>query len=142
MLDVGGVTRVPAAVAVHGRAFSRKDSPMATDAPPRYRLFHDEIEEHHNVFVQRLAELTACSRMPDRGGYDAAALNALMAWARQGVKDAALALQRMSDGTYGLCEGCGCHIPVGYLRGNPEARYCVPCGNAGPPFPADERRPA
>src|SRR3954463_13086317 len=96
----------------HGRAFSRKDSPMTTTVHPPHQLFHDTLEERHRVFVQRLAELTACGGLPDRGGYEPAALEALIAWARQGVADAAMALQRMSDGTYGVCEACGQDIPV------------------------------
>ncbi|GAA0814585.1 TraR/DksA family transcriptional regulator [Spirilliplanes yamanashiensis] len=100
---------------------------MTTSVQPPQRLFQDTLEERHRLFVLRLAQLTACSRQPDRGGYDPAALDALIAWARQGVSDAALALQRMSLGSYGVCEGCGSDIPVGHLRNRPEASHCVPC---------------
>jgi DnaK suppressor protein len=35
------------------------------------------------------------------------------------------ALQRIEDGTYGICEGTGKPIPKGRLKANPWARYCV-----------------
>ena len=100
---------------------------MTTSVQPPQRLFQDTLEERHRVFVLRLAQLTACSRQQDRGGYEQAALDALITWARQGVSDAAQALQRMSEGSYGVCEACGSDIPVGHLRNRPEARHCVPC---------------
>ena len=35
------------------------------------------------------------------------------------------ALQRIEDGTYGICEGTGKPIPKARLQANPWARYCV-----------------
>lgn len=35
------------------------------------------------------------------------------------------ALQRMEEGTYGICEGTGKFIPKARLRAQPWARYCV-----------------
>jgi DnaK suppressor protein len=35
------------------------------------------------------------------------------------------ALAKFSDGTYGICEGCGTPIPLARLRILPEARYDV-----------------
>ena len=96
-------------------------------AQSHHHLFHDTLKERHRVLLQRLAELTACRRLPDCGGYEPAALDALVAWARQGVADAAMALHRMSEGTYGVCEACGCTIPLGHLRISPDAHQCVPC---------------
>ncbi|MCA9376281.1 MAG: TraR/DksA C4-type zinc finger protein [Candidatus Doudnabacteria bacterium] len=37
------------------------------------------------------------------------------------------ALQRMDDGTYGVCEECGSDIPVERLRALPRATTCVTC---------------
>jgi DnaK suppressor protein len=99
---------------------------------PAHQLLQDTLEERYRVFVQRLAQLTVCTELPDRGGYDATALTALLAWARSGVADAAAALQRMSQGTYGVCERCRHDIPVGYLRNQPDARTCAPCERRQP----------
>jgi DnaK suppressor protein len=40
---------------------------------------------------------------------------------------AELALQRLNDGTYGYCEGCGNPIPVARLEVFPSATTCVSC---------------
>ena len=40
---------------------------------------------------------------------------------------AELALQRLEDGTYGYCEGCGHPIPVARLEVFPSATTCVSC---------------
>lgn len=37
------------------------------------------------------------------------------------------ALERLEDGTYGICEECGAKISPGRLKVMPFARYCVPC---------------
>lgn len=40
---------------------------------------------------------------------------------------AELAIQRLDDGTYGFCEGCGNPIPVARLEVFPSATTCVAC---------------
>jgi DnaK suppressor protein len=37
------------------------------------------------------------------------------------------ALDRLADGTYGVCAGCGDTIHAGRLEAVPEADACVPC---------------
>jgi DnaK suppressor protein len=37
------------------------------------------------------------------------------------------ALARMRDGTYGICEGCGCKIPLARLNALPYATTCINC---------------
>lgn len=37
------------------------------------------------------------------------------------------AQQRIADGSYGVCFGCGWPIPVARLRANPYARHCLSC---------------
>ncbi len=37
------------------------------------------------------------------------------------------ALERIEEGTYGICEECGLKIPEGRLRVMPFARYCITC---------------
>jgi len=49
--------------------------------------------------------------------------------ARHDAIDAAL--QRIADGTYGRCVGCGQHIPFGRLIVMPESERCVACGPLG-----------
>jgi len=49
----------------------------------------------------------------------------LMDSERKLVKEIDEALQRIEDGTYGICEGSGEPIPKQRLRAIPWARYCV-----------------
>lgn len=37
------------------------------------------------------------------------------------------ALQRMRDGQYGVCEMCGCNIPMARLNALPYATSCIKC---------------
>lgn len=37
------------------------------------------------------------------------------------------AIDRIHDGTYGICQGCQNDIPVGRLKVRPETRFCVSC---------------
>ena len=37
------------------------------------------------------------------------------------------ALERVANGTYGICTTCGKPIPKGRLMAKPHARYCIPC---------------
>ena len=44
-------------------------------------------------------------------------------------KDVEEALERMDNGTYGVCEECGEEIPVDRLEANPAARTCIAHAN-------------
>ena len=37
------------------------------------------------------------------------------------------ALERMRDGSYGICEGCNSRIPLARLNALPYANYCINC---------------
>ncbi len=37
------------------------------------------------------------------------------------------ALQRMREGQYGVCEACGCNIPLARLNALPYATLCIKC---------------
>jgi DnaK suppressor protein len=43
------------------------------------------------------------------------------------LREVADALQRIKDGTFGICEACGGEIPRKRLEVYPAARYCVEC---------------
>lgn len=87
----------------------------------------DTLEGQFQRHTDELTELTVRSRRPDHGGYDRDTLAALIAAASRGVADTALALRRMADGTYGICERCTVRIPVERLEIRPHARFCVLC---------------
>ncbi|GAB6164603.1 TraR/DksA family transcriptional regulator [Thermostilla marina] len=54
------------------------------------------------------------------------------------------ALEKMNSGEYGVCESCGCNIPLARLQALPYATLCVKCqleeeeenGSSGGPPPA------
>ncbi|WP_328475090.1 TraR/DksA C4-type zinc finger protein [Actinoplanes sp. NBC_00393] len=91
------------------------------------RLLRDILEEQYATRTERLTALVLCEAMPRHGGFDPRTLAALTRAARQDVADTAHALRRMSQDTYGTCEGCRRTIPLGRLRAYPDARFCVPC---------------
>ena len=59
------------------------------------------------------------------------------------VSEARAALQRIEQGTYGLCESCGKPVAKARLEAIPFARYCVDCAakNDTPQVNLDEGRP-
>jgi RNA polymerase-binding transcription factor DksA len=98
-----------------------------------HELFRSILEERFQSHTNQLTELTVCGRLPGRGGYDRSTVDTLIAAARRDVADTALALRRMAEGSYGVCELCHNDIPVGRLRAVPHARFCVPCHRGQPP---------
>jgi DnaK suppressor protein len=59
--------------------------------------------------------------------FERAQLAAVLDSARQRLADLDLALERLDDGTYGVCERCGRPIPAERLAARPSARTCVAC---------------
>ncbi|MEV6981115.1 TraR/DksA C4-type zinc finger protein [Sphaerisporangium sp. NPDC051017] len=57
-------------------------------------------------------------------------VQALLHQARKHLTDLETALERLDDGTYGVCEGCGGPIAVERLRARPAARTCIACASA------------
>jgi len=43
------------------------------------------------------------------------------------LKDIISALERMENGTYGICENCNTEISLERLRANPSAKTCIKC---------------
>jgi RNA polymerase-binding transcription factor DksA len=51
----------------------------------------------------------------------------LLANQEQVLEEIGAALDRLKEGTFGLCEECETEIPPARLEVLPYARYCVPC---------------
>lgn len=47
--------------------------------------------------------------------------------ASEEIREIDEALERIQDGSFGLCEDCGEAIPEGRLEAIPYARLCIPC---------------
>lgn len=101
--------------------------PTEAVADEPLELLRSMLEEQFALHTARLAELTLAERLPNHGGYDQRALEVLAGASQQAVRDAARALQRMAEGTYGRCANCHQPIPLGRLRAVPDARYCTRC---------------
>ena len=56
-------------------------------------------------------------------------LQALLIEAEQGQAQAAQAKQRLSAGTYGLCQRCGVTIAPARLQALPTAAFCLGCAD-------------
>ena len=56
---------------------------------------------------------------------------ALSAQAMEAVAEIDRALEKLADGTYGICERCGQQIPKERLRAIPWAALCVQCKSGG-----------
>jgi DnaK suppressor protein len=51
----------------------------------------------------------------------------LLASARSTLATAQAAVERLAEGTYGLCSNCGAEIPPERLEALPEAVLCISC---------------
>jgi DnaK suppressor protein len=98
---------------------------VAAGEPPA--LLRIMLEEQLAAHTNRLTELTMYRRLPSHGGYDPHVLDILLSAAQQAIVETAQALQRMSEGTYGVCQDCRSLVPLGRLRVMPHARYCTRC---------------
>jgi DnaK suppressor protein len=135
------------------RGDARADDPAANENRPATtlvtrptKLSRGMLEEQRRTSTVWLTRLMNGGQPPGATGYDSAAVDASVAAARQGVSDTTQALHRMEQGTYGVCGACGKNIPVGRLRNQPYARFCVPCHRRAarrwsPPLPVGTRPP-
>ena len=65
---------------------------------------------------------------------------ALAARAEEAVREIDDALDRITDGTYGYCEGCNQTIPYQRLKAIPATTVCVGCKNLAGPHEAKRVR--
>ena len=75
-----------------------------------------------------LGRLTRMEALSDKGVNEH-----VLAQNRRRLERLANALQRIEQGTYGVCIKCGKEIPAGRLQIVPEALVCVPCSEKKSP---------
>jgi DnaK suppressor protein len=107
-------------------------------------LAANKREHFKQVLETRIAEVDRALSTAERETRDAAAKHAdpadqaaseyerqsivhQAATARQMLKNLTQALERMRQGTFGECAGCGGDIELKRLEAIPWARYCVRC---------------
>jgi DnaK suppressor protein len=49
---------------------------------------------------------------------------------KEEIEEIDTALQRIEDGTYGICADCGAHIGMARLKAIPAASLCIGCANS------------
>ena len=59
--------------------------------------------------------------------FERSKLSSMLSHSNTRLAEVELALDRLEEGTYGVCEGCGKAIPVERLQARPAARHCVVC---------------
>lgn len=63
--------------------------------------------------------------------FERAQVAALLSDAQRALRDIDLALERVRDGTYGLCAHCGKPIAPERLAARPSAAMCIDCASIG-----------
>jgi RNA polymerase-binding protein DksA len=64
--------------------------------------------------------------------FERSALGALARQAHDRLREVDLALGRVADGSYGVCEKCGAPIGTERLEARPTARRCIACASRSP----------
>ena len=107
----------------------------------------DLLESERRLVLSRLAALTgdfdevvAASRDTNADdehdpegatiAFERSQVAALVQQARTHLAEVERALERLADGTYGTCEGCGRPIAPARLEARPTARRCIACATA------------
>jgi RNA polymerase-binding transcription factor DksA len=108
----------------------------------------DRLDEERRRTTQRLADLrgdyrgfveaskdTNADDEHDPEGatiaFERSQVGALVQQAEQHLAEIEAALERLADGTYGVCTVCGRPIPAGRLEVRPTATTCVGCASLG-----------
>ncbi|MEV4619045.1 TraR/DksA C4-type zinc finger protein [Asanoa sp. NPDC049573] len=100
---------------------------MTRSIPGRLHGLHLVLQELFEQQTDELVKLDSYRIDPSLTGHTPRALDELTTTARRALAETAEALQRMNEGTYGICQHCGQHIPLERLEILPSTRYCVPC---------------
>ncbi|QFU77028.1 TraR/DksA family transcriptional regulator [Halioglobus maricola] len=103
-----------------------------------YEALKTELEQRLAAMQKRLASIKADVTQEHSGDSAEQAqerendevVDAIGNETRLSLHDIQVALDKLADGTYGLCESCGSDIGEGRLKAIPEATRCVSCADA------------
>ena len=142
--------RVVTPPALAGKPIMKKRPPKRTGPLDKFLLDQMQaLEDERVTYVRQAAslkaeaDLLAAEREPgdvqfdeESGEGDTLAVErerdlALSAQASMAVEEIDLAVAKIKDGTYGVCEQCNGIIPKERLRALPHAALCVQCKSAG-----------
>jgi DnaK suppressor protein len=94
------------------------------------------IAEHEQELEEARLTETSADRSPDPGSADAGSMKfeyekelSLERNSLDLLRKVERALERIEDGSYGICESCGSEIPIARLEVLPYATMCVTCAS-------------
>ncbi|WP_026413805.1 TraR/DksA family transcriptional regulator [Actinomadura oligospora] len=95
----------------------------------RARLEEQRAELDRSIKILTGERPATESSDADAGAWltDAGRVEAALASLRRQCAAVQAAMQRVAEGTYGLCVTCGKPVPPGRLEARPDAARCVPC---------------
>ena len=102
---------------------------MAEDLQSNLRATLEEERGHLRGQLQELGAATYDENFADSGqvaaeqGENRALVNQL----EDTLAEVERALEKLDEGTYGQCEGCGEQIPEPRLEAMPSTKYCISC---------------
>ena len=103
-----------------------------------YQKAKQALMEEQNNIKQQLQRLHDSAKHESIGygnhmaddateAFDQAVDEALMREAESALEEINVALRKLDNGTYGLCETCGARIERARLEVLPQARHCMTC---------------
>lgn len=111
----------------------RTDTSAAEALAPHLPALRAALEEQRGFRTEQLAEVTGVGPEGGAAPVDDARFeitDAVRVGARAALKEIDHALERMSEGSYGSCEGCKGPIPFERLEMLLTARHCIRCQQA------------
>ncbi|MET0820214.1 MAG: TraR/DksA C4-type zinc finger protein [Aeromicrobium sp.] len=112
---------------------------MASSEPARSRLTDEReraarllasLTREFDGIVEASADSNADDEHDPEGStiaFERSQVSTMVEQTRARLVDVDAALDRLEQGTYGVCERCGAPIPQERLEARPVARTCVPC---------------
>ncbi|REK70791.1 molecular chaperone DnaK [Aeromicrobium endophyticum] len=101
-----------------------------TDERERATLLLASLTRDFDGIVEASADSNADDEHDPEGStiaFERSQVSTMVEQTRARLADVDDALERVEQGTYGLCERCGRPIPEGRLEARPVARTCVAC---------------
>lgn len=99
-----------------------KAGPGDQPAPHRVHEILRRLQHERNTRLTQLSAMEA-----DKPNADEELVTTQTKAIRRVLKEIDAAVDRVTDGSYGVCHGCDVRIPIGRLEILPYVRYCVRC---------------
>ncbi|MFC6345474.1 TraR/DksA family transcriptional regulator, partial [Nocardioides hankookensis] len=94
-----------------------------------------DLRGDYRGFVEASKDTNADDEHDPEGAtiaFERSQAGALVHQAEEQLREVDAALERVAQGTYGVCAVCGEEIPPGRLEVRPTATTCVGCATSGP----------